>query len=211
LSSRRTQNENAEDLTVGEFVDGAVVVHCGLRADGSDFRSLQRRNDVHHDGQGRLQSSWWCKQVWHCDWINRRVRIWRCSNQRCARYTFRGPCGSLRAGFVRERLGLRALQRRYNFNQHRQGRMQPPWWSEQVRCGVSGRLVSIRRQRVATGFTACFGFDDCAITVGASSNCVAATCRTRDASPGAQWNRSLGWCTWTGVGQHRIEGLSLLG
>jgi len=170
-----------------------------------------------------MQPSRWCKQVWHCDWINRRVWIWRCSKQRCARYTCRRPSGSLRAGFVRERLGLRALQRRYNFNHHRQGRMQPSWWSEQVRYGVNGWLVNIGRQRSTPGFrvAACFGVHDAPVTVGASSNCVAATCRIRDASPGARWNRdaspgaqwnhSRGWCTGTGVGQHRLEGLPLLG
>jgi len=194
-------------------------VHCGLRADGSDFRALQRRNDVHDDWQGRLQSSWWCKQVWHCDWINRRVWIWRCSNQRCASYTFRGPCGSLHAGFVRERLGLCALQRRYNFNHHWQGRMQPSWWSKQVRHGVSGWFVNIGRDRSTCGFHLCFTVHP--VAVGASSNCVAATCRNRDASPGSRWSRdaspgtqrsrSRGWGTGTGVGQHRFEGLSLLG
>jgi len=174
-------------------------VHCGVRADGSDFRHVQRRNDVYDDRQGRLQSSWWCKQVWHCDRINCRVRIWRCSNQRRTCHH-----GSVRAGFVRERLGLRALQRRYNFNHYRQGRMQPPWWSKQVWHGVSGWLVSIGRERSS------FGVHHGPVTVGASSNCVAATCRTFNASAGAQWSRSRGWYTGTGVGQHRIEGLSLL-
>jgi len=85
--------------------------------------------------------------------------------------------------------------------------MQPSWWSKQVRSGFSGWLVSIGRQRSTAGV----GVHHGSVTVGASSNCVAATCRTFDASPGAQWNRSRGWCTWTGVGQHRLEGLSLLG